>query len=80
MTNKILNNFHRTNEQKKSLKQIQVQIGKIGRRNNLNAVFEAVEFPASIADLNASLSDVNRNALSHFGILKQQRSEKAEKY
>lgn len=31
----------------------------------LNAVFEAKEFPASISDLNSSLTDVNRNALSH---------------
>lgn len=32
----------------------------------LNAVLEAVKFPARIADLNASLADVDRDALSHF--------------
>lgn len=33
---------------------------------NLNAMFKAVKFPASIADLNAGLPYVNRNAFSHF--------------
>jgi hypothetical protein len=33
---------------------------------HLNAVFEAVKLPASIADLNTGLTNVNRNALSHF--------------
>ena len=31
----------------------------------LNAMLEAVKFPASIADLNTGLADVDRNALSH---------------
>ena len=29
-------------------------------------MLEAVKFPASIADLNTGLTDVDRNALSHF--------------
>ena len=35
-------------------------------RVGLNAMLEAVKFPGSIADLNTSLTDVDRNALSHF--------------
>lgn len=29
-------------------------------------MFEAVEFPTGVTDLNSGLTDVNRNALSHF--------------
>lgn len=29
-------------------------------------MLEAVEFPAGVSDLNTGLTDVNRNALSHF--------------
>jgi hypothetical protein len=32
----------------------------------LNAMFEAVQLPTSIADLDPGLSNVDRNALSHF--------------
>lgn len=32
----------------------------------LNAMLEAVEFPAGIADLDTGLADVDWNALSHF--------------
>jgi hypothetical protein len=32
----------------------------------LDAVLQAVEFPAGISDLNTSLTNVDRNALSHF--------------
>ena len=35
-------------------------------RVNLNAMLEAIKFPGSIADLNKSLTDVDRNALFHF--------------
>ena len=35
-------------------------------RVGLNAMLEAVKFPGSIADLNTGLTDVDRNALSHF--------------
>jgi hypothetical protein len=35
-------------------------------RSHLDAMLEAVEFPARIADLNTGLTDVDRNALSHF--------------
>ena len=50
---------------------------------HLNAVFEAVKLPASIADLNTGLTNVNRNALSHFlskhkdqQILKEEKNRK----
>jgi hypothetical protein len=46
-------------------------------------VFEAVKLPASIADLNTGLTNVNRNALSHFlskhkdqQILKEEKNRK----
>jgi hypothetical protein len=32
----------------------------------LNAMLQAVELPTGIADLNSGLSNVDRNALSHF--------------
>lgn len=37
-----------------------------GKGMYLNAMLEAVEFPAGVSDLNTGLTDVNRNALSHF--------------
>jgi hypothetical protein len=46
-------------------------------------VLEAVKLPASIADLNTGLTNVNRNALSHFlskhkdqQILKEEKNRK----
>ena len=35
-------------------------------RVSLNAMLEVVKFPGSIADVNTGLTDVDRNALSHF--------------
>lgn len=32
----------------------------------LNAMFEAIKLPASISDLDSGLTDMDRNALSHF--------------
>lgn len=34
----------------------------------LNTVLEAVELPAGISDLDTGLTDVDRDALSHFGL------------
>ncbi|MDF5361655.1 hypothetical protein P3687_25370, partial [Vibrio parahaemolyticus] len=32
----------------------------------LNAVFKAIEFPAGVSDLDTGLTNVDRDALSHF--------------
>ena len=44
----------------------------------LDAVLEAVELPACIADLDPSLADVDRDALSHLRILSKKISKKIE--
>lgn len=36
-------------------------------KGNLNAMLQAVKFPAGIADLNTGLTNVDGNALSHCG-------------
>jgi hypothetical protein len=36
---------------------------------SLNAMFEAVNFPAGISDLDTRLTNVEGNALSHFLVL-----------
>ena len=43
----------------------QICCGRMGEMY-LNAMLEAVEFPAGISDLNTGLTNVDRNALSHF--------------
>ena len=39
---------------------------RLFRFAHLNTVFEAVELPAGVSDLDPGLTDVDRNALSHF--------------
>jgi len=41
----------------------------------LNAMFEAVKLPTSITDLNTGLTNVDGNALSHFGRLRKRRRD-----
>ena len=41
-------------------------------------MLEAVKFPASIADLNTGLTDVDRNALSHFSQIQNLRAKLTE--
>ena len=38
--------------------------------SHLDAMLEAVKFPAGIANLNTGLADVDRDALSHFSLRK----------
>lgn len=45
----------------------------------LDAMLETVKLPAGIADLNTSLTNVNRNALSHFRRLISQSREKTQR-
>ena len=42
----------------------------------LNAVLEAIKFPARIADLDTGLADVDRDALSHFSREKLKRNRR----
>jgi len=44
----------------------------------LDAVLQAVEFPAGISDLNTSLTNVDRNALSHFRWLRDERKQQKQ--
>lgn len=39
------------------------------REVNLNAMFKAVKLPAGVTDLNTGLADVDRDTLSHFGVI-----------
>lgn len=43
-----------------------IDLGNKDKDTHLNAMFEAVEFPTGISDLNTGLTNVDRNALSHF--------------
>ena len=47
--------------------------------SHLDAMLEAVKFPAGISDLNTGLADVDRDALSHFRCLKRKRQRKKMK-
>lgn len=51
------------------------------KKTNLNAMFKAVKLPTSIADLDTGLSNVDRNALSHFRrFSKKRRTRKIGKF
>lgn len=39
------------------------------REVNLNAMFKAVKLPAGVTNLNTGLADVDRDTLSHFGVI-----------
>lgn len=43
-----------------------IDLGNKDKDTHLNAMFEAVEFPTGISDLNTGLTNVDRNALSSF--------------
>lgn len=59
---KTIENFRLNIEQENELKSRKIR----GSNINLNAMFKAVELPASVSDLDTGLTNVDRNALSHF--------------
>lgn len=64
---------------KKAEKTEQIE-ADLGKASNLDAVLEAIKFPAGIADLDTCLPNVDRDTLSHLrkrGKFKKRREEKA---
>ena len=72
-TKKRLTQTHTELQNRKETKERQTKTENRNRETHLNTMLQAIKLPAGVSDLDASLTDMHRDALSHDGFGREAR-------